>query len=211
MSPPVIIDAGPALNFLATHNERILLTVTGGRLAAPVVVDTEVRNKASSDARFEAAARTWSKLITTSRLQVLPNDAAPLRPAADLILRAPLPQRMTAPRDLGETMVVLHAATMAAAGQDVIVLIDDQRGAQMARSAAQVVPTLAGPGAPHGRLLVTNTTEVLIRAAGTRHLPDRAKMRTVYNAMRGCDDGLVHLNQTSLLNATTWNRQLPPA
>ena len=209
MNRPVIIDAGPALNFLATHNERILLAVTGGHVAAPETVAEEVRTKARTDPRFAAASRKWARLEASRRLQVLSDAAAPLRPAADLILRAPLAQRMNSARDLGETMVVLHAATMAAGGQNVIVLIDEWRGAQMATAAARTIPTLARPGTRHGTLTVSNSTQVLARAAGSEHLPNKAAMRQVYEALRTCDDGLVDISQTPLLSNTVWKKPQP--
>jgi hypothetical protein len=73
----VIIDAGPALNFLASNNERLLLEVVGGYLSAPESVSREVLSKSASDPRFAPAARVWAKLERARRVTVLSDGITP--------------------------------------------------------------------------------------------------------------------------------------
>jgi hypothetical protein len=133
VTAPVIIDAGPALNFLATKNERLLLSVIGGYLRAPETVEQEVRDKGGSDDRFTAAPGVWTKLLAAGRLTILSDDiTAELSTATNRICGTPLVERKQVAKDLGETMVVAHAGVLAEAGHDVTVLVDDTGGARMA-------------------------------------------------------------------------------
>lgn len=61
MSHRPIIDAGPGLNFLSIHKERLLIGVLGP-LSAPETVQAEVFRKARQDERFRAAATEPSVL-----------------------------------------------------------------------------------------------------------------------------------------------------
>lgn len=94
MTPPIIIDAGPAPNFLATKNERLLLSVIGGHLSAPETVAAEVRDKGGSDARFTAAPGVWSRLLAAGRLTILSDDIThELSTATNRICGIPLEER----------------------------------------------------------------------------------------------------------------------
>jgi hypothetical protein len=112
---------------------------------------------------------------------------------------------MTQAKDLGEIMVVAHAAVQADTGRDVSVLIDDGRGAQLAATEAARLRRLRGRGRDVGTLSLLNTLLVLERAAGRRYLPDRPSMRRVYDQLRHCDDGLVDIKQTDLLSKRVWS------
>lgn len=46
---------------------------------------------------------------------------------------------MRVPSDLGETMVVAHAAVVAEAGEDIIVLIDDSGGRHLANKETELL------------------------------------------------------------------------
>jgi hypothetical protein len=121
MSPRPIIDAGPALNFLSIHKERLLIA-TLGPLSAPETVELEVLRKSQQDERFGAAAIQWRKL-TPKWIQILPDDATP--ELADVVQRIsglPIGERMRQSRDLGEIMVVAHAVVAAESGHSVTYL-----------------------------------------------------------------------------------------
>ena len=49
-----------------------------------------------------------------------------------------------------------------------------------------------------------NTVSILSKAAGGVHVPDRKTMREVYTKLRTCDDGLLPIDQTSLLAPDLW-------
>jgi hypothetical protein len=70
-----ILDAGPALNFLSIHQEK-LLVATAGPLAAPEIVQAEVLRKAECDRCFAAAAPVWRRM-TPKWLEMLPDDQTP--------------------------------------------------------------------------------------------------------------------------------------
>lgn len=58
MSVRPIIDAGPGLNFLSIHKERLLIAILGP-LSVPDPVQGEVLRKSQQDDRFRAAATAW--------------------------------------------------------------------------------------------------------------------------------------------------------
>jgi hypothetical protein len=61
MSARPVIDAGPALNFFSTHQERLLIQVLGP-LSAPEAVRDEVLRKAAAEERFAHARSVWDRL-----------------------------------------------------------------------------------------------------------------------------------------------------
>ncbi|OHV48906.1 hypothetical protein [Pseudofrankia sp. BMG5.36] len=203
MTTRPVIDAGPALGFLAINKERLLISVLG-RLSAPETVAAEVLRKSRSDGRFRAAEAVWQKL-TPNWIEILPDDVTPeLSAVVARITRLPMRQRMKESKDLGETMVIAHAVVAAEAGATVTVLIDDGAGAAMATSERRRLERLRLQGRPVGGLRLVSTLTVLERAAGGKHIPDRATMRTIYTRLRDHDDGLPPIERTGLLLPELW-------
>lgn len=206
MNNPIIIDAGPSLNFFATNNERVLFRVVQRRLAAPETVQREVLDKSRSDRRFAPAHAVWKKL-EGSWISVLSDDITPqLESAAQVVVGVPLAQRKRQAKDLGEVMVVTHAVAIAETGQNVQVIIDDGDGVALANAQRQRLDRLRRGGQPVGGLAVFNTHTILEQAAGAKEIPDKAAMRKIYEQLRGCDDGLIDIRQTRLLTPDVWNK-----
>lgn len=206
MSPPVIIDAGPSLNFLATKNERTLFRVVGKGLMAPETVRYEVLAKSATDRRFRAAAGVWKKL-EGSWIDVLSDDVTPeLDGASQMVLGSALAPRMRAAKDLGEAMVIVHAVVLAESGLDVDVIIDDLDGRAMANQQRIRLDRVRAMGREVGRLALRGTEDILSAAVGSREVPDKVTMRKIYNQLRQCDDGLVHFDQTQLTSKNLWGQ-----
>ena len=204
MSVRPIIDADPGLNFLSIHKERLLIGVLGP-FSAPETVQDEVLRKSQQDDRFRTAATVWRKL-TTRWIQILPDDATPeLATVVQRVSGLPMGKRMRQPKDLGETMVIAHAVVAAESGQSVTILMDDGPGATIATSEINRLRRLRSSGRPVGSITLASTLTVLARAAGTKHLPDRAAMRDIYNRLRGLDDGLPPIDNTVLLAPKFWS------
>jgi len=204
MSHRPIIDAGPGLNFLSINKERLLIQVLG-QLSAPESVRDEVFRKSRQDERFRAAAAVWQKL-TPRWMQILSDDQTPeLAAVVHRITRQPMEQRLKHPKDLGETMVIAHAVVAAEAGETVTVLIDDGSGAQIATSEINRLRLLRTGGHAVGSIRLVSTLTVLERAAGDQHIPDRATLRSIYERLRGLDDGLPPIETTNLLSSALWS------
>jgi len=204
MSRRPILDAGPSLNFLSIHQERLLISVLG-KLSVPETVRAEALRKASQDARFAPAEKIWRKLEPAGWLQVLSDDETPeLAKVVHRITRQPLEQRRRYARDLGELMVVAHAVVAAEAGETVTVLIDDGAGAAMAASETRRLQRLHNQGQDVGRIVLARTLTVLHRAAGGPYISDRAAMREIYQRLRARDDGLPPIERTDLLSPAVW-------
>lgn len=198
-----IIDAGPGLNFFSINKERLLIE-TLGPLCAPETVRDEILRKSRQDNRFAAAQTVWNKL-PERLMQVLPDDETPeLAVGVNRIGQLPMPERMKHSKDLGEIMVIAHAVVAAEAGHDVMVLIDDDRGARLATSEIKRLGRLRASGRAVGTIKLVNTVAVPARAEGKQYLPDKASVRETYMRLRRLDDGLPPIETTDLLTAATW-------
>lgn len=131
-----IMDAGPGLNFFSIHRERLLFGALGS-LSIPEAVAAEIRRRSGQDRRFAAAGAVMRK-IPEHLLEILSDDlTADLARAVERIGRTPAAERLRTSKDLGETLVIAHAAVAAEAGADVIVLIDDGGGRRAAAAEAR--------------------------------------------------------------------------
>jgi hypothetical protein len=68
----------------------------------------------------------------------------------------PMAERLKQAKDLGEILVLAHAAVCAESGLDVVVLIDDGGGAKLAAIEASRLHRLRGLGRPVGTLSLLN-------------------------------------------------------
>jgi hypothetical protein len=203
-----VIDAGPALNFFSINRERLLLG-TLGSISAPEIVRDEVLRKAATDPRFSSAERVWNKL-PEKYLEILSDDETPeLNSAVARISGLPMAERVREGKDLGEVMVIAHAAVAAEAGHSVTVLIDDGQGARLATAEIHRLNRLRSAHRAVGEIQLVSTRIVLERAAGGRYLPDRSAMREVYERLRTCDDGLPPIEQTGLLERELFQARAP--
>ncbi|MRH92123.1 hypothetical protein GFY24_32590 [Nocardia sp. SYP-A9097] len=203
MSVRPVIDAGPALNFLAINQERLLLAVLG-EISTPETVEGEVLRKARTDRRFERVGMVWSKL-TPKWIEVLSDDWTDTLEAVCARQNGMLwIERKKQAKDLGELLVVAHAVAAAEQGRHIIVVIDDQSGATMATAEGLRLDRLRVQDPSIGRIILINTTTILERAVGIGRIADRAAMKAIYARLRDCDDGLVPIEKTRLLSADLW-------
>ncbi|HEU5001555.1 MAG TPA: hypothetical protein VFW71_02090 [Actinomycetota bacterium] len=203
MSHRPIIDAGPGLNFFSLNKERLLISVLGP-LSTPETVYGEIERKAQTEQRFRNAAAVLRRL-GAAYLELLPDDPNDaLNVAVSRISGTPMAERLRQRQDLGELMVVAHAAVAAEAGSDAVVLIDETNGAQLADSERRRLVRLRSQGHQEGSISLVNTPTILEAAASTTYIPDRAAMRGLYERLRGLDDGLVPIERTQLLSPRLW-------
>ncbi len=203
MSQRPIMDAGPGINFFALNKERLLFA-TLGALAIPETVDAEIRRKSVQDQRFEAAGRVLGK-IPRHLLEILSDDETPeLSQAVSRISNLPMKQRMRSGKDLGETMVVAHAAVTAENGGHIFVLIDDGAGRRMVASEQRRLERLRSNGRDVGSISLLSTLGVLERASGGEYLRERHTAHDLYIKLRGLDDGLPPWESTRLGSLDCW-------
>lgn len=190
----VLLDAGPALNFLAIGQQNVLIQTAQQAaltLAVPERVDREVVGKCR-DARFvrTSAPGAWGRLKAGGHVVVLPDDVTTMVFAAAItrISGIPVQQRVKARKNLGEIMVLAHASVLAQRGTDVFVLIDESDGRGRGRREQQ---WLKDKGAS-GRLYMWRTKQVL-KNADAHWFVDGCTWEDVYQQMRPFDDGLLPL------------------
>lgn len=207
MSPPVILDAGPSLNFFATNSERLLIRVVGP-LTLPRTVYREIAGKAARDPRFESASRTLGKLRGSKFLTVL--DDVYSDTLGGVVVRMTgqsFARRVLEPKNLGEIMVIAHAVVLAEAGTDVGVLVDDGQGARLATLESRRLRRLQQQGRSVGTVSLMRTATVLEKAIRDGCFGDRGELRKLYERTRGLDDGLVPIEDTGLLHKPLWRRK----
>lgn len=198
-----IMDAGPGLNFFSINKERLLFNVLGP-LCVPQIVEDEILRKAQQEPRFAAAQTVWSKL-PPRLMEVLSDDVTDeLAAAVTRITGISFHHRMEMSQDLGETMVIAHAVVAAEAGADVIILIDERRGTQIAAREQRRLERLQAARKPVGSIGLVSTLTVLKKAAYQGHVPGKPEMRSIYDRLRELDDGLPPINETGLLSPELW-------
>lgn len=198
------MDAGPGLNFLSLNQERLLFDAVGP-LRVPERVEEEILRKSRQDRRFSAAESVWRKL-PDRLLQILSDDPTneKLSRAVERISKMPFQQRIHISKNLGEVMVVSHASVAAESGENVIILIDDSDGREMAKFEAKRLERFRSLGKPVGSIHLISTLTVLQKAADRKHIPNRTAMKELYSRLRKLDDGLVPIEQTDLLHLPCW-------
>lgn len=176
-----------------------------GPLCVPETVHSEMIRKAQNDRRFARTQNVLGKL-PAALLEILSDDATgPLRESFERLAQMPVSDRMKNGKDLGELMVVAHAAVQAEQGRDITVLIDDQGGQRLAAHESRRLDRrrIYAPNTGHLHLITTLT--VLERSVAGPHLPDPDALRKLYGRMRLLDDGLVPLEMTGLLDSPCWS------
>lgn len=192
----ILLDAGPALNFLAVGQQNALLETAQQaklQLSAPERVDIEVRRQVKQPRfRSTAAAGTWTKLISAGHLEVLTDDlnVAAFTQAVTRVSGVPANQRVKQTASLGEIMVIAHASMQAQLGAPVFVLIDEGDGRRRAKGEAR---WLTRQPSVHGSLVLWDTKRVLQHAASAGWLLGQKSWEQVFNEMCGFDDGLTRL------------------
>lgn len=179
---PLIIDAGPALNFLAAGKADLLCDVIDRRdrrLLMPQTVRDEIHEivERPRGAKFAACPGRLAAFIEAERIEVL-SDSVEDTPLVNQVLRVagiPMIRRVKEPKDLGETLVLAHALRLTAEGQSVVVLIDEREGSKKARM--------------YGLKVIT-TVGVLLAAAEYGLVENRVEMKAVYESISQFDDGL---------------------
>lgn len=135
----IIVDAGPALTFLA-RNDTTKVLLQGLRepgFAAPETVRHEVMRKSGQRQDLRMAASKWLMLENANRIQVLSDDETEeLSIAVQRLTNMPMAQRMLRGKDLGEIMVIAHASVLADAGRQVTILIEERDGTALAHKEA---------------------------------------------------------------------------
>jgi hypothetical protein len=204
---PHIIDAGPAINFLATKNQRILIAAIGGPFHAPEAVRDEVMRKAAQEPRFAPAAQEWKKL-EANWIKLLPATRTPgLDKIAQILTRNPLPTLPSKAKDLGETFVVIHATATALAGEEVYVIIDDQGGQALTARAQRFLSAQKRDRPSVGKVTLMTTESILRSQIDTPNIKDKPTMRRIYTQLQTVDSGLADISTTDLVTHARWKER----
>lgn len=202
-APRPILDAGPSLNFFAANCERLLFRVIGPA-SVPAVVREEILRKSDRDERFRPA-RQVMKRLTAKFWEELPEDSSEaMQRAVQRITQVPFEERMKNGADLGEVMVLAHAAVLADQGNNVTVLIDEGDGRRLAAIESRRLSRRARNGAAVGELRLINSVDVIAQACTRGIIEDKRTLRDIYGRISKLDDGLRPIGETALLTLPCW-------
>lgn len=149
-----------------------------------------------------AARRTRRSVLY---LETLPDDIADaLNAAVSRISGTPMAKCMRRPQDLGELMVVSHAAVAAEAGSHVVVLIDETNGAQLAASEQRRLTGCDREVSGWDRSHLSTHPRSSKPPPEQPTFPTRGNAR-LYDRLRRLDDGLVTIGKTRLLSPQLWS------
>jgi hypothetical protein len=202
-----LIDAGPALNFFSAGHKDLLLaalTAIDASINMPEEVETEVLRKArqrvgGQRSKFSAAERRLGGLIKAGVITVLesPQDDPDLNRIAEALFAKEISAISKVSKDLGETMVIIHACRQMEIGEDVVVLIDDGGGQRRAKDA--------------GIKTVIDTVSILIKCAKVGEVESPAAMKVIYEKLRTLDNGLVQWLSVrpALRDSATYGAEVP--
>lgn len=178
---PLVIDAGPALCFLAAGYQDLLCSaveIRNRRLLMPQTVRGEVHGRARGrkGRPFRQGPDRLQGLIKAGRIDVLPDDVEDLDLVRHLeaVAGIPMVARLTDTDDLGEEIVIAHALKLREQGQDVVVLIDDKGGERKAKQ---------------HQLRSITTVGVLKTCAVEGLVTTRGEMREIWERIAPLDDG----------------------
>lgn len=190
----IVLDAGPALNFLAVGQQNVLIQMAaaaGADLAAPKRIDDEIEGQSKSNRfRRTAVRNTWRTLKSSGRITLL-DDSLLRDPRFDAaigrISGVEAADRKKTRKNLGEILVLAHASVFVQDGETVYVLMDESDGRRRAKSERAWLRQQRAPG----QLVLWNTQEVLEAAERQPGwITGGLTAEQVYKAMKPFDDGI---------------------
>lgn len=185
----LIIDASSFLNFLASSQQGILISLSERvpfTLCVPEQVEKEILGQAKAP-RFQGTpvASTWKK-ISENRVAIL-NDDITNNVFSSVIGRMsgkPAKERVKDKPDLGEIMVIAHASVEAQNNQDVTILMDESNGRRKAMVETNWIKTQSSN---FGMIRLASTPQIL-NDAQAWGIVDR--WEDSYQKLQVFDDGL---------------------
>lgn len=177
MTQAVVIDTGPALNFIASGHDVILFDVLARRdkrLFVSETIEDEVKSKGERDRRFSKCSARLQRLLLEDQVERLQDElgSRALSDAVKIVCGEPLNIRMRTSQDLGETLVLAHALVLRSQGEQTTVLIDERPGTDRARALG---------------IKVISTVGVLHSAAQLGIVGKLRHMRRIYNEIEAFD------------------------
>ncbi len=182
--PPVgVLDAVCCVHFCGANKHSILLEILNLldlRILIPAEVSDEVVGK---DSKFPGLALRWKKLIASNRVTILPRLLLDDPAQSSVVSRvaalrsSPATTALRTRKDLGEFVVIAHAADMKARGRTVYVLLDD--GAAQRTATAECLDVI-----DMQQLLTFGHRQ------GIDALATKANLKAVYDALRRYGESL---------------------
>lgn len=205
-----ILDTGPIFKFLATHCTAELIAALGGNtIHVPAAVEREILSTPERYPQFMPAIREWGDLRPNFKKVLDDHGSEHLDRHCLRVMRRPLDEVYAHPRDLGETMAVLHGLVAAEHGAEVVIACDDGAGKELIVRQQKFINLMRVRGRCKGcgSIRHVDTLELLRWAiAADGGFTDKARFRAKYREMANLDSALPpDLNDTDLMKRSLWS------
>lgn len=204
-----ILDTGPIFKFLTTDCVPELLCALGhNKIHVPQAVKFEVLHTPSRHTQFEHAREVWERFPERFR-EIIPDDATDeLRQCCRAVLSMEFEDMYADQKDRGEHMAILHGVVRARAGEQVIIVCDEEAGTNVIKRQAKALIAAQQEGmySAGGSIQHADTIQLLrwaIERGGFKG--SRQKFLSKYAAMAALDSSMPYsAKQLGLTKSPPW-------
>ncbi len=206
-----ILDTGPIFKFLTTDCVPQLLAALGhNRVHVPAAVEFEILNTPKRRTQFKRAAEAWPKLPARFKTVIPDTPTEELRACCRSVLGIDFDDMYASTKDRGENMAILHGVLLARAGEQVVLVCDEEAGTSTIRQQANALRMqhMQGRHEPGGRIQHADTLTLLRWAIEAGSFESQEHFLRKYRAMASLDEALPKdVKATGLTKRPPW----PPA
>lgn len=202
-----IIDTGPIFKFLSVGCASHLISALGGeKINVPEAVSREIIDTPNRHHQFKPAVKHW-KTLQKNFVNVLDDGRHGVEECCKEVFGQTLEELMEDPEDSGEEFAILHGVLEARAGEDVVIICDDEGGrADIERVAKEHSADSRYNG---GSIKLADTLMLLEWAIQNGAFKSRKDFLTKYKLMSELDSALPRkVKDTGLTTSPPWDPEV---
>lgn len=135
-----ILDTGPIFKFLTTDCVQQLLAALGHNVVnVPEAVEFEILDTPTRHQQFKRATEVWPRFPERFKNVISDEPTEALRACCRSVLGMDFDDMYAIRRDRGENMALLHGVLLARAGEQVVLVCDEEAGTQKIQQQARVL------------------------------------------------------------------------
>ena len=205
-----ILDTGPLLKFLTTDCVPQLLAALGHNVIhIPEAVNFEITDTPKRREQFKHAAEVWPKFPERFKNVISDQPSDALRACCSSVLGMDFDEMYSKHEDRGENMAILHGVLLAQAGENVVLVCDDEAGTVKIEQQARVLVMqhTLGKHIPGGKIQHVSTLTLLHWAIEAGSFTSQAEFIKKYKAMANLDEALPKdVKTTNLTKRPPWTQ-----
>lgn len=203
-----ILDTGPLFKFLTTNcGPQLLIALGHNRIYVPAAVDVEIDDTPKRRPQFKPAAERWLRFPDRFKEVIPDTPTDELRECCRAVLGVEFEEMYARKKDRGENMAILHGVLLARAGEQVLIVCDEDPGTKIIKKQANALAMqhMRGLHVPAGSIEHADTLQLLSWAIERGGFATRAEFIKKYNAMASLDSALpMDVKSTGLTKSPPW-------